>query len=45
MKIMEELDDIPYEDDKLINIRKPFKVKFISFLNRDITPSYNSEIL
>lgn len=38
MRIIEEMDDIPTEEDELVYIRKPFKAKFISNLNKDITP-------
>ena len=44
MRIIEEKEDIPAEDDGSVYIRKPFKAKFISILNKNITPTYYSDI-
>lgn len=44
MRIIEEMDDIPSEEDELVYISKPFKAKFISILNKDITPIYYSDL-
>lgn len=40
MRIIEEMDDIPTEEDELVQIRKPFKAKFLSMLNKDTSPAY-----
>ena len=44
MRRIEEMNDITTQEDELFYICKPFKAKFISFLNKDITPTIYPDI-